>query len=126
MLFEDVVTSTSLWPQICRLAYEMMQQYHADASGYFTSLDSIHFLQGHENKLVALEAHAPRTREEMELRTGDRISVKPKEYHNFHNGYYRGRNKRSSRVGLYPLYKVEEEIRTVKMPTYPEAVRDDH
>lgn len=101
-----------------------MQQYHADASSYFTSVDSIHFLQGHDSEQMALEAHTPRTKKEMELRVGDKISVTPKEYYNFHNGYSKGKNKRSSRVGLYPLYKVEDAVRIVKMPIYPDADRE--
>ncbi len=103
-----------------------MQQYHADASGYFKSVDIIHFEFAHDNQQVALEAHTPSTREEIELVAGDKISVTRKEKYNYYNGYSKGTNMRTFRVGLYPSYKAEEEVSVVKMPTYPEASRDNH
>ncbi len=99
-----------------------MQQYHADASGYFKSLDKVYFLQGHEHKQVALESHTPLTNEEMELAIGDQISITGNQW----NGFSNGTNKRSSRSGLYPTHKVGEEVRIVKMPTYPEADWNNH
>ncbi len=100
-----------------------MQQYHVDASGYFKSLDDIYYFGGqHGHQQVALEAHAPRTSEEMELLLGDQIGIAG----NHWNGYSKGTNKRSTRIGLYPSYKVEEEVRIVKMPTYPEADQGIH
>ncbi len=101
-----------------------MQQYHVDASAYFTTVDDIHFLQGHATIQVALEAHTPRTSNEMELVVGDEISLRQHSMY-YRNGYSMGKNTRSSRVGSYPLYKVQEELNIVQMPTYPEADRDN-
>ncbi len=98
-----------------------MQQYHADASDYATTLDNKHYVFGHHYQQVALEAHTPRTSEEIELKVGDRIRVKWKQRHNNHSGYTQGRNLRSSSLGWYPSYKVERELRIVKMPTYSEG-----
>ncbi len=108
-----------------------MQQYHADASGYIKSLDDIYYFWGHyEHKIVAMEAHVPRSSKEIELLPGDQISIKETEWNSRYSsdwiGYSKGKNERSMRVGLYPSYKVEEVVRIAKMPTYPEADRDNH
>ena len=109
-------------PQVCRLAYELMQQYHADASDYATTLDDHkHYVWGHDYQEVALEAHTPRTSEEIELMVGDKIRIAHKQKHNYHSGYTQGRNLRSSCLGWYPSYKVEHTLRIVKMPTYPDG-----
>ena len=98
-----------------------MQQYHVDASGYFKSLDDIYYFGGqHDHQQVVLEGHTPRTRKEIELLVGDKIGIAG----NHWNGYSNGKNRRSSRIGLYPSYKVEEVVRIEKMPTYPEADLD--
>ncbi len=65
-----------LFPQVCRLAYEIMQTLHADASSRFTSLDDIFYFGGqnaHNQEVVA--AHAPRTRSEIELKPGDAVGI---------------------------------------------------
>ena len=47
-------------PQVCRTAYELMQQHHVDASSRFRSLDDIWFYGGQEEHLQeALLAHTP-------------------------------------------------------------------
>ncbi len=95
-----------------------MQQYHADASGYVKSLDATYFYWGQpEYREVALEDHKPRTKREMDIMVGDKIIGSPLAHWN--NGYSKGINNRTSRKGLYPSYKVEEEVRIAKMPTYP-------
>ncbi len=97
-----------------------MQQYHPDASGYIKSLDKIYFFTGQRaHQEVALEAHRPRTSDEMELLVGDRITRTKLRL--WDNGYSKGINERTSANGLYPLYKVEEVVRIAKMPTYPDA-----
>ncbi len=102
-----------------------MQQYHGDASDYITSVDSTYILIGHGSQQVAQEAHAAGTRGDMELHIGDRIGV-IRMKQDLHNGYGKGRNIRSSRIGNYPLYKVEEVVSVVRMPTYPEADWDNN
>merc|ERR1711981_1284175 len=37
--------------QVCRIAYEIMQQYHIDASGRFKSLDDIWYYGGQDDHL---------------------------------------------------------------------------
>ena len=46
--------------QVCRTAYELMQQRHVDASSRFRSLDDIWFYGGQEEHLQeAVLAHTP-------------------------------------------------------------------
>ncbi len=96
-----------------------MQQYHPDASGYFKSLDAMYYsggrgLQGYRE--VALEAHKPRTKTEMDFREGDTIISSPRNHWN--NGSSKGRTKRSEYEGMYPSYKVEREVKIAKMPIH--------
>ncbi len=103
-----------------------MQQYHADASDYATTLDgNKYYVWGHAYQEVALETHTPRTSEEIELMVGDRIGIPNKQKHTIHSGYTQGRNLRSSSLGWYPSYKVEHKLRIVKMPTYPDGNKDN-
>ena len=102
-----------------------MQQYHPDASDYFKSLDAVYYFWGQlAHQEVALEAQKPRTRKEMDILVGDKIISSPRDHWN--NGYSKGKNNRTSHKGLYPSYKVEEEVRIAKMPTYPESDRNNH
>lgn len=41
-----LVVAVSRWWQVCRLAYEIMQTLHADASARFKSLDDIYYYGG--------------------------------------------------------------------------------
>ena len=40
---------------------------------------------------------------------------------NHWDGYNKGRNHRTNRIGLYPEYKTEEQVRIVDFPTYPQV-----
>lgn len=104
--------------QVCRIAYEIMQPMHVDAADRFKSLDDIWYYGGQdEHQQVAIMDHAPRSKNEMELRKGDVIGVAG----NHWNGYNKGRNHRNNRVGLYPEYKTRESHRIVDFPTYPKV-----
>ncbi|MCJ8743856.1 hypothetical protein PDJAM_G00099110 [Pangasius djambal] len=104
--------------QVCRVAYEIMQTLHPDASSYFSSLDDIYYFGGQNaHNQIAIYAHRPRTAEDVALEPGDVIGVAG----NHWDGYSKGLNRRLGRTGLYPSYKVKEKIETVKYPTYPEA-----
>ncbi|KAK3516289.1 hypothetical protein QTP70_009366 [Hemibagrus guttatus] len=104
--------------QVCRVAYEIMQTLHPDASSYFYSLDDIYYFGGQNaHNQIAIYAHRPRTAEDVALEPGDVIGVAG----NHWDGYSKGLNRRLGRTGLYPSYKVKEKIETVKYPTYPKA-----
>ncbi|XP_006632780.1 alpha-(1,6)-fucosyltransferase isoform X1 [Lepisosteus oculatus] len=109
--------------QVCRVAYEIMQTLHPDASSYFHSLDDIYYFGGQNaHNQIAIYPHHPRTGEEIPLEPGDVIGVAG----NHWDGYSKGINRKIGRTGLYPSYKVKEKIETVKYPTYPEADKQMH
>ena len=90
---------------MCRLAYELMQTQHPDASSWFHSLDDIYYFGEQNDHLQeVLVDHLPRTNEEIELKKGDTIKVAG----NHWNGYSKGTNLRTGKEGLYPSFKVKE------------------
>ncbi|XP_012511492.1 PREDICTED: alpha-(1,6)-fucosyltransferase [Propithecus coquereli] len=104
--------------QVCRVAYEIMQTLHPDASANFHSLDDIYYFGGQNaHNQIAIYPHEPRTSDEIPMEPGDIIGVAG----NHWDGYSKGVNRKLGRTGLYPSYKVREKIETVKYPTYPEA-----
>ncbi|XP_022106971.1 alpha-(1,6)-fucosyltransferase-like [Acanthaster planci] len=106
--------------QVCRVAYEIMQTYHPDASTFFHSLDDVYYFGGqNEHRQTALYEHKPRSRDEIALAPGDTVGVAG----NHWDGYSKGRNHRLRvrNSGLYPSYKVEEVVEVAQMPTYPEV-----
>ncbi|KAI1897818.1 hypothetical protein AGOR_G00087180 [Albula goreensis] len=104
--------------QVCRVAYEIMQTLHPDASSNFFSLDDIYYFGGQNaHNQIAIYAHQPRNGDDIPLEPGDIIGVAG----NHWDGYSKGINRKLGRTGLYPSYKVKEKIETVKYPTYPEA-----
>uniref|UniRef100_A0A8D0H842 Alpha-(1,6)-fucosyltransferase n=1 Tax=Sphenodon punctatus TaxID=8508 RepID=A0A8D0H842_SPHPU len=104
--------------QVCRVAYEIMQTLHPDASAYFHSLDDIYYFGGQNaHNQIAIYAHHPRTADEIPMEPGDIIGVAG----NHWDGYSKGINRKLGRTGLYPSYKVKEKIETVKYPTYSDV-----
>ncbi|XP_067099820.1 alpha-(1,6)-fucosyltransferase [Osmerus mordax] len=104
--------------QVCRVAYEIMQTLHPDASALFHSLDDIYYFGGQNaHNQEAIYAHEPRGTEDLALAPGDLIGVAG----NHWDGNSKGVHRRTGRTGLYPSYKVKERVETIKYPTYPEA-----
>ncbi|KAI7799328.1 alpha-(1,6)-fucosyltransferase isoform X1 [Triplophysa rosa] len=104
--------------QVCRVAYEIMQTLHPDASSFFRSLDDIYYFGGQNaHNQMAVYSHQARTAEEIPLEPGDVVGVAG----NHWDGFSKGINRKLGRTGLYPSYKVKEKMETVKYPTYPEA-----
>jgi len=101
--------------QVCRIAYEIMQQNHVDASNRFKSLDDIWYYGGQdEHQQEAVLAHHQVHHGEIEVEVGDVLGVAG----NHWDGFNKGRNHRTNRVGLYPEYKTREKLRIVEFPTY--------
>jgi len=104
--------------QVCRVAYEIMQYLKPDASDNFKSLDDIWYFGGQdEHQQIAVMDHKSDTslrREEIDLKVDDTIGVAG----NHWNGFNKGRNHRSGRIGLYPQYKTREKVKIVDFPTY--------
>lgn len=96
-----------------------MQTMHADAADRFHSLDDNYYFGGQDaHKQIAVYPHQSRPgRGEIDLQIGDVIGLAG----NHWNGYSRGQNRRTGKIGLYPSFKVREWWRIVKMPTYAEA-----
>ena len=78
--------------QVCRIAYEIMQQHHTDASNRFKSLDDIWYYGGQdEHQQEAVFSHRPQHHGQIELKPGDVLGVAG----NHWDGSNKGRNHRS-------------------------------
>jgi len=101
--------------QVCRIAYEIMQTRHPDATNRFKSLDDIFYFGGQsEHVQEVIYPHRKRGSQELDLEVGDLVGVAG----NHWDGFNKGRNHRSNKVGLYPEYKTKEKLRVVKFPEY--------
>lgn len=88
---------------MCRVAYEIMNSIHPDASTLYTSLDDIYYYGGQKRRLhIAVLTHEADGPHEMDLQVGDQIAVAG----NHWNGYSKGTNLRTKKNGLYPTFKV--------------------
>uniref|UniRef100_H2ZNX0 Alpha-(1,6)-fucosyltransferase n=1 Tax=Ciona savignyi TaxID=51511 RepID=H2ZNX0_CIOSA len=106
--------------QVCRVAYELMQTLHPDASRKFHSLDDVYYYGGQTaHEQVAVLDHEPRPgTQEIQLKVGDVVGIAG----NHWDGYSKGTNRRTHQTGLYPSYKTIEKFPLVKYPTYPQAM----
>lgn len=108
--------------QVCRVAYELMQTHHGDASTYFRSLDDVFYFGGQNaHNLRAVEKHVPYNEDTLNLEVGDLLGIAG----NHWDGYSKGTNRRLGKTGLYPSYKVVNDVVAVEMPTYPEVKEKD-
>ncbi|XP_044727696.1 alpha-(1,6)-fucosyltransferase [Chrysoperla carnea] len=120
--------------QVCRVAYELMQTYGLDATNKFRSLDDIYYFGGgkphikiaHMKHMVDSTTYytneaggaAPimhTVAGEINLEIGDKIHIAG----NHWNGYSKGKNLRTNQMGLFPSFKVDDQILTARFPTYP-------
>ena len=98
-----------------------MQTIHGDASAYFKSLDDVYYFGGQNaHNMLAVESHKQKHQGEISMEVGDYLGIAG----NHWNGYSKGINRRTSQHGLYPSYKVVNNIRIVKMPLYPHVKPD--
>ncbi|KAI4462501.1 alpha- 16 -fucosyltransferase [Holotrichia oblita] len=108
--------------QVCRVAYEIMQNYYPDASDKFRSLDDIYYYGGQNpHNRMAVLPHDGHNNGELSMLPGDLIGVAG----NHWNGYSKGKNLRTKQIGLYPSFKVKDKVEIVKLPVYPEAADTD-
>ncbi|GFR88564.1 alpha-(1,6)-fucosyltransferase [Elysia marginata] len=104
--------------QVCRVAYELMQTLHGDASGRFHSLDDIFYYGGQNgHNLHVLEAHPGSSSGLIQIKPGDSVGIAG----NHWDGFSKGTNHRTGMSGLFPSYKAEDTVVKVSMPTYPEV-----
>lgn len=103
--------------QVCRIAYEIMQNYYPDASAKFRSLDDVYYYGGQSShNRMAVLPHESRRVGEINLMLGDLVGIAG----NHWNGYSKGRNLRTNQVGLFPSFKVKDKVEVAKFPTYSE------
>ncbi|XP_077299866.1 alpha-(1,6)-fucosyltransferase 8 [Arctopsyche grandis] len=102
--------------QVCRVAYEIMQSLHVDASERFKSLDDIYYYGGQNpHNRVAVLPHNPKQRpQEMQMKVGDVIGIAG----NHWNGYSKGSNRRTNQVGLFPSFKTKDKVDIADFPAY--------
>ncbi|XP_047493483.1 alpha-(1,6)-fucosyltransferase-like [Penaeus chinensis] len=107
---------------ICRLAYELMQTLHPDASRKVFSVDSPYWFHFQSDHVVeARYPHAPRRNNEIRLKEGDRVKEVLKHYsnhRNYHDGFIHGVNQRTKEAGLYPLYKTVDVLQLADTPSF--------
>ncbi|VVC25206.1 Hypothetical protein CINCED_3A022785 [Cinara cedri] len=104
--------------QVCRVAYEIMNSLHPDASNLYTSLDDIYYYGGQKRRLhEAILPHFADGPQEMDLQVGDEIAVAG----NHWNGFSKGINLRTKKSGLYPTFKVSPKIETARFASYPDV-----
>lgn len=100
---------------MCRIAYELMQTLHPDASQRFKSLDDIYFFAGqNDHNRIAVLPHHPPNNDEIEMNVGDLIGIAG----NHWNGFSKGRNTRTNQIGIFPSFKTIDTIETAKFPEY--------
>ena len=60
---------------------------------------------------ICTDEHVARNGKEISMKPGDLIDLR----HNGYNGYYKGHNRRTHQVGLFPAYKVKLYIETFNL-----------
>lgn len=101
--------------QVCRMAYEIMNNKHTDASQRFRSLDDIYYFGGQqEHRMKAIWPHEAQGRSELDLKVGDIIGIAG----NHWDGQAKGLHHASQRTGLFPAYKVEDVHDVADFPVY--------
>ncbi|CAF0725864.1 unnamed protein product [Didymodactylos carnosus] len=104
--------------QICRVAYEIMQQRHPDAAWRIQSLDDIYYFGGqnaHDQR--AFISHRRQFSDEFDFNKGDTLGIEG----NHWDGWSKGSDKNNGQHGLYPSYKAEDIVQIASMHTYPDV-----
>ncbi|KAG4072633.1 hypothetical protein HA402_004722 [Bradysia odoriphaga] len=101
--------------QICRMAYEIMQTMYPDASNRFKSVDTIYFFCGEKvHNQEAVISHRAKNGIELSMNVSDKIRI----FHNLGNGFSRGRSLQTNQIGIFPSFKVVNEVETADFPKY--------
>ncbi|XP_057372772.1 alpha-(1,6)-fucosyltransferase-like [Daphnia carinata] len=104
--------------QVCRLAYEIMQTLHPDASSKFKSLDDIYYYGGQgPHQQIAIYSHKAHRTGEISMEIGDVLGIAG----NHWDGYSKGINERTKQSGLYPSFKAVDKYNIVDFPVYSEV-----
>lgn len=115
------LTSVAFTLQVCRLAYELMQNHHVDGSQRYFSLDDIYYFGGQQaHDVVAIQDHKALQNSghsEIPFKRGDHLGIAGNEK----NGYSVGVHRLSNINGEYPSYKVEDYVQVEEFPRYEEV-----
>lgn len=102
--------------QVCRLAYELLQLSHVDATERFRSLDDIYYFGGQSaHNQRAIYNHTAQSPQEIDVRVGDTLGIAG----NHWDGFSKGVNRRTGRQGLYPAFKAVHKLDAVPFPPTP-------
>ncbi|XP_052774805.1 alpha-(1,6)-fucosyltransferase-like [Mya arenaria] len=95
---------------VCRLAYELMQLHHGDASEKVVSLDIDYYFFKHLPRMyTAIIAHSFPFKGEITFEEGDVILVKSGDWRTKQTpGFLFGKNRRTGDEGLVPRFKIVE------------------
>uniref|UniRef100_A0A2S2Q8G3 Alpha-(1,6)-fucosyltransferase n=1 Tax=Sipha flava TaxID=143950 RepID=A0A2S2Q8G3_9HEMI len=101
---------------ICRMAYEIMNSLHPDASLRYTSVDETynygHMIRRINSVVIRHDAYGL---EEIGIEVGDDVF----DYDNLWNGFSRGINLRTNITGIYPTFKVTRKVETSNFSNHP-------
>ncbi|XP_078481468.1 alpha-(1,6)-fucosyltransferase-like isoform X2 [Ciona intestinalis] len=99
----------TLSSELSRLAYELMQTYHVDATDKFYSLDTEYGIDDqYSMEYMSQFNHIHSSFAEMELQVGDIVTV---EEVMFGSQYVFGENQRTNATGLVPAFKLKWKIK---------------
>lgn len=100
----------TLSSNVCRLAYEMMQAMHLDATNRLRSLDDSYFFAGDglDQMLEAALAHKPY------MDVGDVLRI----FNHNLDGFVWGKNLRTMERGVFPAFKLITKVETADYPKY--------
>ena len=136
---------------MCRLAYELMQKHHTDASRLVYSLDDVYYYGGQQEHFVrsfhhtrtnqAVEQEENKRGREVGMREIKTVRGRTKEMPNkvyknhkisegdllkiagnHHNGFSLGKKIHSDYKALFPSHIVEEETLVADFPKYPQVI----
>ncbi|CAF3305974.1 unnamed protein product [Rotaria socialis] len=103
--------------QICRVAYEIMQQRVIDGAWRVQPLDDVYYFGGQNpHNQRAVISHKAIWPNEFSFERDHIIGTEG----NHWDGFSKGSDKTNGQSGLYPSYKTEEIVNIGQMYTYPE------
>jgi len=104
--------------QICRVAYEIMQQRVIDGAWRVQPLDDVYYFGGQNSHTQrAVISHKDTWPNEFSFERGDIINT----LGNHWDGFSKGTDETNGQSGLYPSYKSEEITTIAKMYAYPDV-----
>lgn len=111
----------TLSSEVCRVAYELMQTRHVDASDRVHSLDFIYYYNGHKKYYFdTLIPHTARTEygflPEIDAKVGDILEVYTGADH--HLGMIHVKNTRTNISGRIPAFKLKRQPEIVRFSRY--------